>query len=173
VTGMARGPADPLEREIEAALDPGRFVGDRACLSFVTGLEGVENEVAGLTSTAPAQAATLYEVFLAGCFEKAEELDDSSGSFGMFVAGLFCGWVKARQAVGADPEETAVRLLAWMDDDPYGFCSGLEKDVAEVLDTAGLAALARQVRARFDAQVPPGGEALGLGPAYAGAGARR
>jgi hypothetical protein len=130
-------------------------------------LEEVENDVAGLTSTAPARAATLYEVFLAGCFEKAAELDDSSGSFGMFVADLFCGWVKARQPVGADPKETAAWLLAWMDDDPYGFCSGLEKDVAGVLSKAGLAALARQVRARFDAQVPPGRQALGLGPAYA------
>jgi hypothetical protein len=62
---------------------------------------------------------------------------------------------------------SAARLLAWMDDDPYGFCLGLEKDVAGVLSKAGLAALARQVRARFDARVPPGREALGLGPAYA------
>ncbi len=32
MTKAARGPADPLEREIEAALDPARFVGDaRAC----------------------------------------------------------------------------------------------------------------------------------------------
>jgi hypothetical protein len=34
------------------------------------------------------RAVTLYELFLAGCYEKAEELDDSSGGFGMFVEGL-------------------------------------------------------------------------------------
>ena len=61
--------------------------------------------------SAPARAVALYETFLAGSYEKAEELDDSSGNFGMFVDGLFRGWVKARQAAGADPDETARRLL--------------------------------------------------------------
>jgi hypothetical protein len=30
-------------------------------------------------------------------------------------------WIKARQAAGADPNETAIRLLAWMESDPYAF----------------------------------------------------
>jgi hypothetical protein len=85
------------------------------------------------------------------CNEKAEGVDDSSGSFSQFVDELFCGWIKARQAAGADPDETATRLLAWMDDDPYGFCYRLEKDVARVLDKAGLAAFEKQIRTRFDA----------------------
>ena len=38
-----------------------------------------------------------------------------------------------------------------MDDDPFGFCYRLEKDLAKVLDKAGLAALTDQVRGRFDA----------------------
>ncbi|MGQ0668144.1 MAG: DUF6880 family protein [Actinomycetota bacterium] len=147
----ARQAADPLEREIEAALEPGRFVSDRACFSFVGDIEEVENEVAKLIQTAPARAVALYEAFLAGCYEKANEIDDSSGSFGMFVTGLFCGWIKARQAADAAPDETATRLLAWMDDDPFGFCYTLEKDAAKVLDKAGLAALTNQVRARFEA----------------------
>jgi len=142
--------ADPLERSIEAALDPGRFVYDRACFSFVRDLEEVESDVARLMGTAPDRAASLYEAFLAGCYEKVEEVDDSSGSFGTFVTTLFCGWIKARQAAGRAPAETATRLLAWMDDDPFGFCYQLEKDVAKVLDKAGLAALTDQVRARFD-----------------------
>lgn len=146
---VARGPRDPLEREIEAALDPGRFVGDRSCFSFVSDLEEVESDIAALLESAPDRAVALYEAFLAGCYEKVEELDDSSGTFGMFVEDLFCGWVKARQAAGAAPEETASRLLAWMDDDPYGFCYGLETKVASVLDKAGLAALVAQVRERF------------------------
>ncbi len=144
-----RGSRDPLEREIEAALDPGCFVGDRSCFSFVSDLEEVERDIAPLLESAPGRAATLYEAFLAGCYEKVEELDDSSGAFGMFVEDLFCGWVKARQAAGAAPEETASRLLGWMDDDPYGFCYGLETKVAAVLDKPGLAALVAQVRERF------------------------
>ena len=146
---VARGSRDPLEREIEAALDPGRFVGDRSCFSFVSDLEEVERDIAPLLESAPDRAVALYEAFLAGCYEKVEELDDSSGAFGMFVEELFCGWVKARQAAGAAPEETAARLLVWMDDDPYGFCYGLETKVASVLDKAGLAALVAQVRERF------------------------
>ena len=146
---VAGGSRDPLEREIEAALDPGRFVGDRSCFSFVSDLEEVESDIAALLESAPDRAVALYEAFLAGCYEKADELDDSSGTFGMFVEDLFCGWVKARQATGAAPEETASRLLGWMDDDPYGFCYGLETKVAAVLNKAGLAALVAQVRERL------------------------
>lgn len=151
MTASARIRRDRLEREIEATLDPGRFVGDRACFSFVSDLEELEDEIAKLVPVEPARAVALYEAFLAGCYEKAEELDDSSGSFGTFVAGLFCGWTKARQGAGASREETAARLLRWMDDDPYGFCFGLERELAAVLDRAGLAALVEQVRKRFDA----------------------
>lgn len=146
---VARGSRDPLEEEIEAALDPGRFVGDHSCFSFVGDLEEVEREIAPLLESAPDRAVALHEAFLAGCYEKVEELDDSSGAFGMFVGDLFCGWVKARQAADAPPEETAARLLGWMDDDPYGFCHGLETKVASVLDKAGLAALVAQVRDRL------------------------
>lgn len=142
--------ADPLERQIEVTFEPDRFVSDRACFSFVRDLEEVERKVARLVETEPARAATVYEVFLAGCYEKVEELDDSSGSFGMFVTELFCGWIRARQAADADPGETAARLLAWMDDDPYGFCYKFEHDVVKVLDKAGRAALTEQVRAQFE-----------------------
>jgi hypothetical protein len=151
---MSRKPrrgADPLEVEIELALHPGAFIPDRACFSFVSDLDGVAAKIATLIRTDPAQAMALYETFLAGCFEKAEELDDSSGSFGQFVGELFCGWIEARQAAGADPDETATRLLAWMDDDPHCFCYHLEKDAAKAFDKPGLAAFEKQSRARFDA----------------------
>jgi hypothetical protein len=55
------------------------------------GLEQAAAQIGELVSTEPAQAAALYAAFLAGCFAKAEEVDDSSGSLGMFAAGLFCG----------------------------------------------------------------------------------
>lgn len=147
---MSRPGADPLEREIEAALDPGWFVSDRDGFEFVADLEAVADDVAALVETGPARAVACYEAFLAACYEKAEEVDDSSGSFGTFVAGLFCGWVRARQAEGADAEETAARLLGWMDNDPYGFCHRLEQDVVAALDKAGRAALTAQVEARFE-----------------------
>lgn len=170
MTRKPRSKPDPIEREIELALDPGGFIPARACFSFVSGLEKITASIAKLKQSDPARAITLYETFLARCYEKAEELDDSSGSFGQFVADLYCGWIEARQAAGADPDDTATRLLAWMDDDPYGFCYQLEKDAAQAFDKAGLAAFEKQIRARFDVAAttePVSGESLRSNPEYA------
>ena len=143
--------SDPMERQIERALCPGEFIHDRACFSFVTGLEQVAKGIKELVTTEPRRAVALCEAFLAGCHAKAEQLDDSSGNFGMFVKDLICLWIKARQADGADPDETAATLLAWMDDDPYAFCYEIEKDTFAAFDQAGRTAFEEQVRARFDA----------------------
>ena len=133
---MTREPttkADPVERDIERMLRPGAFIGGRDCSSFISDLAGVEAKVADLTTADPGRAVSLYETFLAGCHEKAEELDDSSGNLGDFVRVLFSGWIKARQAAGAGPEETASSLLGWMDDDPYGFCLSIGSDFVGLL----------------------------------------
>jgi hypothetical protein len=122
-----RGKTEPIEREIERALRPGAFIRDGECFSFVSGLEQVAATIDKLIATEPARAVALYETFLAGCHAKADELDDSSGSFGQFAQDLICGWIKARQASGADPDKTASTLLAWMDDDPYAFCYEIER----------------------------------------------
>ena len=151
MTRKARANVDPIEQEIELTLNPGAFIPDRACYSFVSDLDEVAAKIAKLTASAPSRAVAMYETFLAACYLKIEELDDSSGSFGQFVDELYCGWIKARQAEGANPDETASRLLAWMDDDEYGFCSHLEKDAAKVFNKANLAAFVTQIRVRFDA----------------------
>ena len=143
--------ADPIEGQMELALNPGAFIPDRECFSFVSGLEEVAAEVAKLITTDSARAATLYETFLAGCYEKAEEFHDSSGYLGQFVGDLICQWIKARQASGADADETAIRLLAWMDNDPYALCYAVEKDAAKAFNEPGLAAFERRIRARFEA----------------------
>jgi hypothetical protein len=123
MTRKRRPKGDPIEYEIELALNPGAFISYDACLSFVSDLDEVTTEIAKLVSSDPARAIVLYETVLAACYVKIEELDDSSGSFGQFVAELYCGWIKARQADGADPDETASRLLNWMDQDDCGFCT--------------------------------------------------
>ena len=143
--------ADPMEGQMELALNPGVFIPDRACYAFITELEEVAAGIGKLAGADPVRATALYETFLAGCYEKAEELDDSSGSFGQFAGELICGWIKARQASGAEADETAAILLARMDDDPYGFCYQIEKDAAKAFDKAGLAAFERQIQARFEA----------------------
>ena len=80
-----------VERLIESALMPGRFISYHDDFSFVEELSAVEKQLAKLISTDPAQAASLYETFLAGCHEKAEEINGSSGRFGEFVGELYCG----------------------------------------------------------------------------------
>jgi hypothetical protein len=139
-----------LERAIEAALAPGQFIGWRSSSEFLSGLEDVAAAIEPLIRSAPAQAAELYEAFLAGCWEKAEEIDDSGGDLGRFAKDLVCGWLRARQAMGADADETSRLLLARYDDDPYGFLYEAEKDLAKALDRPGLAAFERIVRSRWE-----------------------
>jgi hypothetical protein len=146
----SRKSRDPMDLTIEEAFQPGTFISYHDGYSFVEDLRRLETEIAKLTSTDPARAVTLYETLMAGCNAKAEDVDDSDGDFGMFVPGLYCGWIAARQAAGADRGETARLLLNWMDDDSYGFCNDLELSAVKVLDRAGLEAFESEVRARFD-----------------------
>lgn len=146
-----RPQGDPIEQEIELALKPGSFIPYGASFSFESELNEVAAKIARLVSSDPMRAVTLYETFLAGCYVKAEEIDDSDGDFGQFVSDLYCGWIEARQADGAEPEETASRLLTWIDQDDYGFCYRLEMNAVKVFNKANLAAFTRLVRARFDA----------------------
>src|ERR1039457_7506586 len=83
-----RGKVNAIERQIEVTLRPGEFIHDRACISFVSGLEWVAANIGKVTAAEPARSVTLCEAFLAGCHAKAEELDDSSGSFGQFAQDL-------------------------------------------------------------------------------------
>jgi len=143
---MARKRQDRLEREIEGALAPGVFVGYRDNGSFVEELEAVQGRIVSLIKEGDAVVAVgLLETFIAGCYEKSEEIDDSDGNFGQLVEGLFCHWIRARQAAKADPDETAGMLLSWMDNDEYGYCRGLEKRAPKVLDRKGLVAFEHAV----------------------------
>lgn len=138
-----------LERAIEAALVPGHFIGWRSSSAFVSGLEDAAAASEPRIQSAPAEAMELFDAFLAGCIEKAEEIDDSGGDLGRFAKDLVWGWVRARQAMGADPDETARLLLARYDDHPYGFLYEAERDLAKALDRPGLAAFERIVRSRW------------------------
>lgn len=141
---------DPMETAIEAALSPGRFISYNAAWSFVEDVEGVADDISKIIREEPERAARLYELFIAACHEKADEIDDSSGNFGMLVEELFQGWTKARQGANFDADETAISLLSWMEDDPYGFCHDLDREVGKVLDKKGLEAFIRQIRAKLE-----------------------
>ena len=149
---------DPMDSVIESALQPGRFIGWNEGFSFVSGLRHLESEIENIVASDPARTVSLYETFITGCNLKVEEIDDSDGEHGTFVGGLFCGWIAARQTAGADRGQTAKLLLAWMDDDDYGFCNDLERSAVKVLDRAGLEAFEREVQVRFEAAYSAAGK---------------
>ncbi len=153
---MPKKKSDPIERSMEAALEPGSFVADRRSWDFVDDLEEVKDQIERLLKTHPRRAVGLCETFIAACYEKADEIDDSGGSFGMLVENLFCLWIKARQGAKADPHETVRQLLHWMDHDDYGFCHGIEKDAAKTFNRAGLEAFGEIVRGEFEKELAEG-----------------
>jgi hypothetical protein len=140
---------DPLEIEIEAALRPGCFIAYRDTLGFVSKLDEIAEQIRERTRTDPWRAVHLHESFLAGCYEKAEELDDSDNDFGMFASRLCCYWIEARQIAQAKPDETAGLLL---ENDPYGFLNDISSEAVKVMDSHGLAAFERAVQSRFHKQ---------------------
>ena len=144
---------DPLEQAIESALSPGSFISYNAAWSFVDELQEVLNDLEKIIRNEPERAALLFETFIAACHEKADEIDDSSGNFGMLVDELFRGWIKAREVAGADPNETAKALLAWMEDDAYGFCHDLDREAVKVLGRQGLDAFVGQIRSKFESSL--------------------
>jgi hypothetical protein len=83
---MTTNGADPIEISIEQAFRPGSFIPDSACFSFVLGLEAVAVRIDEMAQAEAGRATALYETFLAGCYGKAEGLDDSSGGFAQFAA---------------------------------------------------------------------------------------
>ena len=139
---------DPLEAAIEIALRPGQFIDWRMESTFTSELHGIAAQIDALASTDPERAVRIHESFLAGCYEKAEEIDDD-GYFELFVEALYCGWVKARQAAGADPDKTAKLLLDRMENDPYGYADQIEREAVKVLNKVGLAAFECMVRGLF------------------------
>jgi hypothetical protein len=136
---------------VERLFRPGTYIPDRACGAFISDLEELEAEVRQATADRPEWATAQFELLLAACYEKTNELDDSSGSLGMFVERLFCGWAQARLASKADPEQTASWLLARMDEDPHGYCLHLESEVAKVLGERERAAFLHGIEARAGA----------------------
>jgi tetratricopeptide (TPR) repeat protein len=150
VTPRKRKQIDPFEQAIEAALSPGAFISYGAASSFVDNVQDVANDIVKIMKSEPERASLLFETFIGACHEKADEIDDSSGDFGMLVEDLFLAWIKSRQTANHDPDETAKFLLSWMEDDPFGFCFNLDRQVVKVLDKKGLEAFVGQIRAKFE-----------------------
>jgi hypothetical protein len=79
----------PLMQAIEQSLAPGVFIPYGRSWDFVRNLDGVKEQLDAMVKAGRArQAVELYETFLAGCYDKADEIDDSGGNLG----GLFEGY---------------------------------------------------------------------------------
>jgi tetratricopeptide (TPR) repeat protein len=142
---------DSLMSAIEQAVDLGRFVHYRESWEFVSDLEDVKRRLDELVSQGESQRAVpLYEVFLAGCYEKADEIDDSDGALGDFYGHLFCSWILARQKAGLPAQETVDLILRCMKNDNYGFCFGIEKDVTLALNREGFRFFKKHFEDGFD-----------------------
>lgn len=147
---------DPLAASIERALDFGRFVSYRQMWDFVSDLERVKDQIEAILDGGEAERVVrLYELLLAGVYEKAEETDDSGGELGAFFEGLFVSWIIARQEVGSSAEETVREILGWMDNDNYGFCHDIEGDVARTLNKEGCALFTSHFRNLFETAFAP------------------
>jgi hypothetical protein len=67
---------------IECALDLGEFIPYNRSWDFVRGLEEVKHKIDTLVKDGQAErAVSLYEIFLSGCYEKADEIDDSGATW--------------------------------------------------------------------------------------------
>jgi tetratricopeptide (TPR) repeat protein len=142
---------DILTREIEQALEPGEFIPYKQAWGFVQDLEDIGRKIDKLVKNGEAaKAVSLYEILLAGCYDKADEIDDSSGDLGMFFEEVFASWIKARQKAKCDPEETVHQILQWMENDDYGYCSDIEKKMVEALDRQGLKIFENSIKLRFE-----------------------
>jgi len=146
-----RKKSDPLLSVLEGALDLGEFISYHRSWDFVQGLEDVKHKIDALVKDGQAErAVSLYEIFLSGCYEKADEIDDSGGDLGMFFEDLFCAWINARQKAKYDREETVQNILRWMDNDDYGFCYEIEKNVFKVLNKGSVKLFEAAILSRFE-----------------------
>ncbi|MGD9326101.1 MAG: hypothetical protein PVG26_18905, partial [Desulfobacterales bacterium] len=146
-----RKKTDPFLSVLEHALDLGEFISYNLAWEFVQNLEEVKQKIDALVEDGQAErAVSLYEIFLSGCYEKADEIDDSGGNLGMFFEDLFCAWIIARQKAKFDPAETVQNILNWMDNDDYGFCYEIERDMVKVLDKKSMKLFETAIESRFE-----------------------
>ena len=74
-----------IERDMEAALEPGRYFHWRASSRLVREPESILVQIEQIEKAGQRQdALELYETFVAACYAKANEIDDSIGIFGGF-----------------------------------------------------------------------------------------
>jgi hypothetical protein len=103
------------------------------------GLEQAAAQIGEMIRTEPAQAAALYQAFLADCFaSRSRSTTPAAASACLPPACSVARPSRGRRRTRIPGRRRPACWHGW-DDDPYEFCLGMEKDLASVLDEAGLA----------------------------------
>jgi hypothetical protein len=82
--------------------------------------------------------------------------------------GISVDWLRARQAAGVDPYETAERLLDQVENDPYGLADDVDQPAMQVIDVDGLAAFEPAPKARLKAAAGRRNKSQGADNRWAG-----
>ena len=116
-----------------------------ATAGIIEGIEAVRAKIAPLMEMGEGEArraAALLETFIGGCYEKSEEIDDSSGRFGQLVEQLLR--LDPRPAGGGSGVGRDGGGASLLDgDDDYGYCHLLERQAVGARSRG-----ARRLRAR-------------------------
>jgi tetratricopeptide (TPR) repeat protein len=137
------------EKKIELSLAFGYFISWREAYSFCQELEGVLNELSDYAKENPKSALPLFKIFIAGCLEKANELDDSGGNLGMFLDDLFLKWTWCCEASEMPKEEYLQNLKHWLTVDEMGYCYDLENTIIPALGERFQKALEKDLASRI------------------------
>lgn len=158
-----RAKQDPLVAEIQRELMPGRFVRHDAVSGLTQNLDRMHERLDALAKAGEAERAVrLYEILLSGIYAKIDECDDEC-YLPMSFTNAFCGWIKARQAAGRPPAETVSQILKWIENDNYGFCYEIEKQVIKALNREGQRLFINHFQGLVEKAMP----AVAAGPAKA------
>jgi|SRR5579863_342227 len=154
---MPRAPKSPAaprghswEKRIENALMLGEFVSWREISEFREELTRLLEELVSFAEKHPKAAVPIYEVFIAGCLEKGDEVDDSGNDLGSFLDELACAWSQACEAAGMKGDEYVRKLAHWIDADGIGFFSDLESTVLPALGREFREALEGELKGRLE-----------------------
>lgn len=137
------------QNRINEALNLGSYIAWNEGSDFVEELEMVHRELVMYSKAQPKKALEYFEVFLAGCLVKGNEVDDSGAELGMFLDDLFQSWARCCANADMKPVEFIRKIAHWIRVDDIGFCCDLEKTVIPALSLQYRSALQNSLEQRL------------------------
>ena len=138
------------EKKIESALMLGHFVSWREVSEFRDDLGDLLDDLASFADKRPKDSLPIFEIFIAGCLEKGDEIDDSGNDLGSFLDELACAWTRCCHDAGMKGDEYIRKLAHWIDADSIGFFSDLESTIIPSLTKEYREALETELKRRLD-----------------------